>query len=118
MAAPNLNAVSLVVNAAVDRITPGSTLEQSLTVNAAASGHTFITLSLTAANNTTGGIEVRANYFDGTNVNSIGDFIVPGMSTIEMTPTRKALLEGWTLKVTTPNTTSGITFVHTYLDCH
>jgi len=119
MSAPNLNSSSMIANGAVDRITPNSTAEQSLTTNAAASGHTYITLSLTCANTTTSGIAVRTNWFDGTNNNPIiQDAVVPGNAQMEITPTRKFLLENWTLKITTPNTTAGITFTHHYVDSH
>lgn len=118
MAAPNLNATSMIATAAVDTQTPNSTSEQTLTTNAAASGHTFITLSLAAANNTGSGVAIRINWYDGTNNHRLlFDAVVPGNAQIECAPTRKELLEGWTVKVTT-NTINALEFQHHYLDCH
>ena len=118
MAAPNLNSVSLTVNAAVDTVSPGSLSELTLKTNAAASGHTYITLSLTAANNTASGVTIRVNWYDGTNNHRLlYDAVVPGNAQIECSPTRKLLLEGWTVKVTI-GLANAIEFTHHYLDCH
>lgn len=116
MAAPNLNSTSMVATAAVDAVTPNSTGETSLTANAAASGHTYTTTSLMACNNTTTGVAVRANWFDGTtNHRVVFDTVVGGNSSIEIAPSRKFLLEGWTLKVTT-GVANAIEFQHHYVD--
>lgn len=117
MSAPNLNGSGLTVTAAVDRTNPANNTPVSLTSNAAASGHTYITLSLTVANKASSGLPFRIDWFDGTNDNYLMyDGVVPGNAQMEVTPTRKLLLEGWTLKVVGENTQS-LFFVHTYLDC-
>jgi hypothetical protein len=118
MAAPNLNSTSLTVNAAVDTQTPNGLSEVNLTANAAASGHTYITLSLTCTNNSAGAAQATVNYYDGTNVHrSLFQASVPPNATIETAPTRKLVLEGWTVKVTT-GTANALEFTHHYLDCH
>lgn len=117
MAAPNLNSTSLTVKPAVDTLMPANTTETALTSNSAASGHTYITLSLTCANNTSSAVTARVNWYDGTNDRRIAyDISVPGFSTLEACPTRKMLLEGWTIKVKS-GTASAIEYTHHYLDC-
>lgn len=108
----------MVANASVDSVTPNSTSETTLTTNAAASGHTYTTLSLPAANNTAAGVAIRVNWYDGTNNHRLlFDAVVPGNAQIECAPTRKFLLEGWTVKVTTA-TANAIEFQNHYVDSH
>lgn len=117
MAAPNLNSSTLTVTAAVDRSNPASATPVSLTANAGSSGHTYITLSLTVANKGASGLPFRIDWFDGSNDNYLMyDGVCPGNAQMEIAPTRKILLEGWTLKIV-GEASQSLFFVHEYLDC-
>lgn len=117
MAAPNLNSSTLTVNAKVDSNTPSGVSEVDLTTNATSSNHTYISLSLTVANNTASGVAARVNYHDGTsNHRILYDAVVPGNATIEVAPTRKFLLEGQKVKIQS-GSANALEFSHHYLDC-
>lgn len=118
MAAPNLNSSSLTATAAVDVLTPANTTEATLT-SAVPSGHTYITLSMIVVNNSAAGVGATVNWYDGSNNHRLAVVTsVPPSAQLEVAPTRKLLLEGWSVKVTSAAGSSPLEFQHHYLDCH
>lgn len=118
MAAPNLNSSSLIATAAVDTLTPANTSEADLTTNAAASGHTFISLSMAVTNTNATGVAATVNWYDGTNNHRLSYTVsVPPGAQLEVAPRVKFLLEGWKVKVTSGQA-NVLEFQHHYLDCH